>query len=126
MVITLRMQRAVDQQVRVVRLQSLLVGLGLVRHHRRAQHQIGGHEGRLCVVKRQHIGGVVFLPVVAVQRLAFLGIDDAHRDFRVALQCMANPSGHAVARQRGAVQGGVFDIAELERQLQRVKSHFGF
>jgi hypothetical protein len=55
------------------------------------------------------------LAVVAVQRLAFFGVDDAYRDFGVALQCMAQPARDLVTGQGGAVQWGVFKFAELQR-----------
>ena len=98
MVVALRVQRAVYQQMGVMGLQRLALLARLAFDHWRAQHQVGRHIGRLRVVKGQHVGRVVLAPVVVVQRLAFLGLDDAHRDFGVALQRMANPAGYAVAR----------------------------
>ena len=111
------MQRAMHQQVRVVGLQRLFIFSGFFGHHRRAQHQVGSDDGLLGVVESQDIGGVVFLPVVVVERPAFFKADDTHRDFCVIGQRMANPARHALAWQGGAVQGfvNVCKIAKLQR-----------
>ena len=115
------MQRAVHQQMRVVGLQGLALLFGLTCDDRGAQHQVGGDDGRLRVVKGQHIGGVVFAAVVAVQGLPFICIDDAHGDFGVGFQRVANPPRDAVAGQGGAVAGQQSyggQLAELQRQSQ--------
>ena len=108
------MQRAVHQQVGVVvgHRQAHLGGFAF--HHRGAQHQVGHHHRLMLVVEGEHVGGVVALAVLAVQRLAFIGIDDAHRDLGRALQRGAQPAHHAVARQVGAVAR----IGLLQRQVQ--------
>ena len=90
------------------------------------KRQVGHDDGRLCVVKGQHISRVVFLPVITVQCLAFFEAYDAYRDLGVRCQRVANPARYAVARQGGAVQGRISlrKIAKLQRELQMIKSHF--
>ena len=112
------------QQMGVVGLQCFFVFFCFPGDHRRAQHQVSGHHRRLRVVKGQHVGGIVFLPVVAVQRQALVRIHDAHGDFGIAGQRVANPARHAVAWQGCAVQGRVVQIAKLQRNSQVFKSHF--
>ena len=125
MVPALRVQRAVHQQVGVMRLQRFALFLGLLRHHRRAQHQVGADHGLLAVVKGQHVGGVIFFAVITVQGLAFFGVHDAHGDFSIALQGVANPAGHLVTRQSGAVQGGVVQLAKLQGQSEFIEHQHG-
>jgi len=81
---------------------------------RRAQHQIGHHHWRAFVVEGEHIGGVVLAAVVAVQRTAFIGTHDAHRDLPRCGQRRTHPARHAVSRQQRAVTR----VGELQRQLQ--------
>jgi methylenetetrahydrofolate reductase (NADPH) len=58
-VVALRMQGGVHQQVGVMVLQGLALLGRFALDHRAAQHQVGHHHRRLRVVKGQHIGGVV-------------------------------------------------------------------
>ncbi|MNL62444.1 hypothetical protein D3C87_1864670 [compost metagenome] len=67
------------------------------------------------VVKREHVGGVVFLAEVAVQLLAFVSIHDAHGDLRIGGQSVANPARDLVAWQDGAVGSHFGKTAELQR-----------
>ena len=90
MVPALCMQSAVHQQMRVMRRQRLALLLGLARDHWGAQHQVGHHHRFLRIVERQHIGGVVLLAVTLVQLAAFFFTHDAHRDFGVIGQGMAD------------------------------------
>ena len=114
-VVALRVQRAVHQQVRVVGGQVDLLLLRLALDHRRAQHQVGLDLGLLHVVEREHVGGVVLLAVLAVERAAFVLADDAHRDRGRQLEAGADPARDLVARQQRAVRG----VGELQAQLQR-------
>jgi drug/metabolite transporter (DMT)-like permease len=115
MIVALRMQGAVHQQMRVVRLQRQSRPARLLGHHRGAQDQVGRDDWLAAVVEGEHVGGVVAAAVVAVQQAALFGADDAHRDLRRALQCRADPARDAVARQLGAVGG----VGELQRQRER-------
>ena len=117
------MQGAVHQQMRVMRCQRLALLLGLSRHHRGAQHQVGHHHRFLLVIKGQHIGGVVFFAVTLVQRTAFFFAHDAHRDFGVIRQRMANGADDRVAGQGGAVASCIGDVAKLQGQLELFQGH---
>ena len=103
MVPALRVQGTMHQQVRIVGPQGLALQQGLTGHHWRAQHQVGHDQWRLGVVKGQHVGGVVLVPVITVQCPAFFGVHDAHRDFSIAAKRMPQPACHLVSRQGGAV-----------------------
>ena len=73
----LRVQRAVHQQVRVVRLAAAMpCSPRLALDHRRAQHEVGDDHRRALVVEGQHVGGVVLAAELAVQRAALVGADD--------------------------------------------------
>ena len=125
MVPTLRVQSAMHQQMRVVGSQGLALYQGFTGHHRRAQHQVGHDKWRLGVVKGQHIGGVVFVPVVTVQGPAFFSVHDAHGDFGVAAQRMAQPARHLVSRQGSAVLRQRSQPAKLQGQGQRLEHALG-
>ena len=94
--------------------QSFSLFTGFIGHHRRTQHQVGGDDRFMGVIKGQYIGGVVFFTVVTVQNLAFLTVYDAHRDFAIAGQCVAYPARNGVARQGGAVHSSIRQCAELQ------------
>ena len=79
---------------------------------------VGHGKGLLLVVEGEHVGGVVLVAVFTVEPLAFLGADDAHRDFRIHCQRMAYPARHFVARQGGAVCGSI--ARELQGQGELV------
>ena len=100
----LGMQRAVHQQVGIVGPQCFALLGGLSGDHWRAQHQVGQYQRRLAVIEGEHIGGVVFVPVIPVQGLGFFVVNNAHRDLGVALQCLAQPACHLVPQQCRAVQ----------------------
>ena len=117
MVPALGVQGAVHDQVGVVGFQRFLLLFRFVGNDRRAQHQVGGNR-LLRVVEGQHVGGVVFLPVVAVERLAFLGVHDANGDLSVHLQRVADPAGDFVALEGVAVLGGIFNLAELQGEAE--------
>ena len=115
-VVALRMQRAVHQQVHVVRFERLALLARLAGHHRCAQHQVGQHPRRMLVVEGEHVGRVVLAAVVPVQRTAFHVADDAYRDLRRRFERRAQPACDSVTRQQQTVR----PIGELQRQLQRL------
>ena len=73
------------------------------------------HRRRALVVEGQHVGRVVLAAVLAVERAAFLGADDAHRELGRRGQRRAQPAGDAMARQ----QRPVGRVGELQRQAER-------
>jgi hypothetical protein len=111
----LRVQRPMDQQVRVVRLDRDALRACLSLDHRRAQHEVG-HDHRLAlVVEGEHVGRVVLAAIVSVEHAALGGIDDAHRNLRVAFERRADPARNAVPRQQGPMPR----VGKLQRELQR-------
>jgi hypothetical protein len=121
----LRVQRAVHQQVGVVVCQCPVLLRGLAGDHRCAKHQVGHHQGLARVVEGQHVGGVVALAVVAVERAPLFGIHDAHGDLRIGVQRVADPAAHLPALQGLAVVGRVSQLAELQREGQRGEGRTG-
>ena len=103
-----------------MRLQALALRSGFTCHHRAAQHQVGCHHRRLRVVEGQHVGGVVFAPVIAVQRSCFGFADHAHGHLGVAQKGARDPALNSGAGQGGAVGGQLRKVAKLQRQVQRV------
>jgi hypothetical protein len=114
-VVALRVQRAMHEQVRVVRLERDARGPRLGLEHRCAQHEVGDDLRLAFVVEGQHVGRVVAPAVAAVERAALVGADDAHGDARVGLERAADPARHAVARQPRTVAC----IGELQRKGER-------
>jgi hypothetical protein len=117
------MQRPVHQQVRVMRLQRLALLPRLALHHRRAQHQVGGHHRLPRVVEGEDVGRVILAAVLPVQRLAFLGADDAHGQLAGGGERHLDAAPHACGRQHLAVRGRTREGAELDRQVHR-RLHF--
>jgi hypothetical protein len=80
----------------------------------RTQHQISHHQRHLGIVKGQHIGGVVFLSVAGVQSPAFFVPNDAHRDFSITRQGVAQVTAYRMPGQRSAVSCGIWNLSELQ------------
>ena len=114
-VVALGVQRAMHQQVCVVRLQRQAELPRLALDHLGAQDQVGQHQRLALVVEGQHVGRVVAAAVVAVQGTALVGVDQAHGDLRRAVERGADPARHPVPRQGPAVPR----VGELQRQAQR-------
>ena len=75
--------------------------------------------GCALVVEGQHVGRVVLAAVLAVERAAFLGVDDAHRRSRPARRAPRAASGRRDARGSSGAVGGV---GELQRQAERARA----
>src|SRR5450830_1286472 len=88
MVVALRVQHAMDDQMGRMLFHAFLLFRRFLFQHVGAQDDVGA--GRLVVRQRflafvvgksEYIGGVVFFAVIAVQAAAFLGIDEADGQF---------------------------------------------
>jgi choline kinase len=51
---------------------------------------VGNHHRGLRIVKGQNIGGIVFVSVTVIERMTFRSADDAHSNFSIIRQSMAN------------------------------------
>ena len=80
------------------------------------------HLRRVPVVESEHVGGVVFLAVVAIQSPRFFSADDAHGDIRRRLQCRANTARDEAAVQLRAVAASQIAAIKLQRQAQRMQA----
>src|SRR5450830_66906 len=112
MVVALRVQHAVDDQMGRMLFHAFLLFRRFLFQHVGAQDDVGA--GRLIVGqfffalvvgKGQHIGGVVFFAVVAVQAAAFFGIDEADGQFSRREQGRLHPAADLWARDQGFQAG---------------------
>ena len=117
MVEALRVQHPVHDEVRRVFLDRLLLLVRLALQHVRAQDDVGlrrlvvGDFRALVVGEGEHVGGVVLAAVFAVQGLAFLGVDEADRQFGRAEEGAAHPALHQFGREVRFEAGvGVLDV----------------
>jgi hypothetical protein len=88
--------------------------LRLAFHHGCTQHQIGHHDRRVSVVEGQDIGGVVLVAKARIELTAFLGVDDAHRQFGRTLQRGHEAAPHKGPREQRTVAGIGLLQGELE------------
>ncbi len=114
MIVSLRMQDAVDDEVREVLAEGLALLARLAPDDRHAQHDVGAHDRRVLVVERQHVGRVVLAPELAVQPARLGRADEAQRQFGVAFERGPDPA-HERASRRQAVEPAL----PLDRQRQR-------
>jgi hypothetical protein len=98
MVHALRMQRPMDDQVRIVRQQLRALSRRLAAQHRAAEHDVGDDGRRRRVVEGEDVGRMVLAAELAVQRPAPRLVDDSQRDLAPAARGGRQPASQAVAR----------------------------
>lgn len=103
------------EQMGVVLLQGFALFSSLAGYDWGAEYQVSHHNRFLGVVKREHVGRVVFMAIVTIQGLAFFGIHDAHSNFTIGIERVAQPTGDFVARQCCAVRRWVRQVRKLKR-----------
>src|SRR5471030_435191 len=119
-VVALRVQHAVDDQVGGVLFDGFLLLGRFAFQHVGAEDDVG-LGGRVVVDffafvvgEGQYVGGVVLAAIVAVQGLAFGGVDEAYRQLGRGEQRGRHPAPHFRARD-GFLQAGV---GILDRQAE--------
>jgi hypothetical protein len=111
----LGVQRAVNDQMGVVRDQRDALRRRFGLDHRRAENEVGAEDRRVVVGKCQHVGRVVLATEVAVEGQAFVAVDDPHRDLGRHGERGADPARDVGAGDRAAMAR----VDELERKSQR-------
>src|SRR5450830_299270 len=112
MIVALRVQHAVDDQMGRVFFHAFLLFRRFLFQYVGAQDDVGTRRlvvGQFCfafvIGKGQHIGGVVFFAVIAVQVASFFGIDKAYRQFSGREQGRLHPAAHFWPRDQGFQTG---------------------
>ena len=101
-IVPLKVQDGVDDQVREVGFEGLALIARLPRDDRRAKHDVPLHQtARRHVGKAQHIGGVVLATVAAIEAPSFSRADDPDGDLAGPLQRRACPAAD-LCRSGGA------------------------
>ena len=101
MIMALRVQCAMNDQMRQMVPERLVLCARLASHDRHANDDVGA-DRLLHVVEGEHVGSVVLSAKLAIQATAFGRADKAQYEIGIALECELQPAPEGRARWQGS------------------------